>query len=352
MSIEMRLENNHAVQLLMAITRLFHDEDVQKHYKTVGLVEPSYVTQWLEQTKKRISPFLNQELKLLFVDAIQLSLELFYILIESGIKTPEELLQTLDQFSADEFRSRICDYFSLTQKEYADDALLAALYEARPQGESLEKLVPVLSRILTRPEDVLSHYQKAIREFYQIHFTEIKEQLYLDFKQNFPVYLLATKDRADEFQNALTLGNGLKMFKGARLVRCIPTRMLPSVYLISVPQRIIFFGVHTFSELEKKDKKQEIDQFFKLMADPTRIEILRALRLKKMYGKELAEKLHISPATVSHHLKELGACQLLQFESGERKRLYFSINYKRIKELLDHVHEDLIPEDGSGERYS
>ena len=46
---------------------------------------------------------------------------------------------------------------------------------------------------------------------------------------------------------------------------------------------------------------------YKALADETRLKILNALNEKEMYVELLAERLQLTPATVSFHLKKLSA---------------------------------------------
>ena len=50
---------------------------------------------------------------------------------------------------------------------------------------------------------------------------------------------------------------------------------------------------------------------FKLLADDTRLRILQALSEKEMYTELLADRLQLTPATVSFHMKKLSAAGLI-----------------------------------------
>lgn len=46
-------------------------------------------------------------------------------------------------------------------------------------------------------------------------------------------------------------------------------------------------------------------QLFKCLADKSRLQILKSLALEDMYVERLAERLNLTPATISFHLKKL-----------------------------------------------
>ena len=51
---------------------------------------------------------------------------------------------------------------------------------------------------------------------------------------------------------------------------------------------------------------------YKALADETRLKILNALNEKEMYVELLAERLQLTPATVSFHMKKLLAAGLVE----------------------------------------
>ncbi len=69
------------------------------------------------------------------------------------------------------------------------------------------------------------------------------------------------------------------------------------------------------------------------LSEKTKFEILLALREQPYYGGELAELLHLKPATVSHHMNELLKNDLVTVDPRQN-RLYYSIHSSRVREVL------------------
>ena len=61
------------------------------------------------------------------------------------------------------------------------------------------------------------------------------------------------------------------------------------------------------------------EMLFKALADETRLKILCALSEREAYAELLAERLRLSPATVSFHMKKLAAAWLVR----QRKEQYY-----------------------------
>ncbi|MBY9078695.1 winged helix-turn-helix transcriptional regulator [Paenibacillus sp. HN-1] len=83
--------------------------------------------------------------------------------------------------------------------------------------------------------------------------------------------------------------------------------------------------------------------FFKVLADPKRIAILRLLKERPWFGQELAEKLDISPPTVSYHmgfLQQIGAVSFVRTDN----RFYYSLNTSRliapVRQFIDGFEEE------------
>lgn len=68
---------------------------------------------------------------------------------------------------------------------------------------------------------------------------------------------------------------------------------------------------------------------FKLLADDTRLRILQALSEKEMYTELLADRLQLTPATVSFHMKKLSAAGLVD----ARREQYYTIYSLRSAEF-------------------
>ncbi len=65
--------------------------------------------------------------------------------------------------------------------------------------------------------------------------------------------------------------------------------------------------------------------YHKALADPTRIRILILLAGGELNGQTLAEKLTVTPATITHHAAKLREASLIN-ERRDKNTIYFSLN--------------------------
>jgi DNA-binding transcriptional ArsR family regulator/uncharacterized protein YktA (UPF0223 family) len=107
----------------------------------------------------------------------------------------------------------------------------------------------------------------------------------------------------------------------------------------------IFTGL-LFSELDKlENKSKRRDQMaqrqLKAISDPTRYKIIRQLSLRPHYVQELADRLKLTAATLSHHLDHLLQVRLVGVII-EGRRSYYNLNADELTELsktLKHMAE-------------
>ena len=76
---------------------------------------------------------------------------------------------------------------------------------------------------------------------------------------------------------------------------------------------------------------------FKAIADDTRLKILHTLNEKEMYVELLAQRLQLSPPTVSFHLKKLYAVGLVD----SRKEQYYTV-YSLRRQVFDKTLRELL----------
>lgn len=73
---------------------------------------------------------------------------------------------------------------------------------------------------------------------------------------------------------------------------------------------------------------------FKTLSDPLRREILTLIKKNyRMSAGEIAEALHISPQSLSYHLRLLKESDLL-IESKEKNFIYYELNASLFDELI------------------
>ena len=77
---------------------------------------------------------------------------------------------------------------------------------------------------------------------------------------------------------------------------------------------------------------------FKVLADSQRRDMLTMLKNGRLNAEEIAEKLQITPASLSYHLKLLKSADLIS-EYKEKNFVYYEINTTVLDELIIWVNQ-------------
>ena len=77
----------------------------------------------------------------------------------------------------------------------------------------------------------------------------------------------------------------------------------------------------------------KISETFKILSDDQRREIITMLRGGRMNAGEIAEKLNITPAALSYHLKLLKKADMV-IEYKEKNFIYYELNTSVFDEIM------------------
>ena len=93
----------------------------------------------------------------------------------------------------------------------------------------------------------------------------------------------------------------------------------------------------------KSEMVDHIARQLKVLADPSRIKIVKLLAKEALYGKQIAELLKLSTATIYHNLESLNSSGLLSLEKQKNIK-YFRTNKTAVRllsnRLVHHLLED------------
>jgi DNA-binding transcriptional ArsR family regulator len=93
---------------------------------------------------------------------------------------------------------------------------------------------------------------------------------------------------------------------------------------------------------------EELSLLFKALSDPARLRILGLLADRPLAGHELAERLSLTPPTISHHMRRLAAAGLVDVTPDAQSRIY-SLRMESIRALSQATDENTAVRDASQE---
>lgn len=162
-------------------------------------------------------------------------------------------------------------------------------------------------------------------------------------KDDVDLVLKALSDEAN-IKKVIDLSVGLK-FKTKLYCDLYPTIYAFNRFKmeLQIEENYSYIGIYflRLGELKEKNKfkEDELVSDLKALGDPTRLKIIRVLLKKEMYLKELAEKLNLTPATVSHHINTMLKSDLIFITIGDEdnRRVYYEVNRKKLESIGNSI---------------
>src|ERR671913_1836415 len=93
---------------------------------------------------------------------------------------------------------------------------------------------------------------------------------------------------------------------------------------------------------------EDVSLLFKALADPARLRILGVLAERPHAGHELADRLALTPPTISHHMRRLVAARLVNVVPDAQARIY-SLRTDAIREISGSVLPDEVSQPANDE---
>ena len=97
------------------------------------------------------------------------------------------------------------------------------------------------------------------------------------------------------------------------------------------------------NQMPEDEEIQKIAEFYKIMGDPTRLKLLKALDQSELCVSDLALIVAMSRSAVSHQLKALKSAKLVKSRK-EGKTVYYSLDDDHVHALIQLAFEHICGE--------
>lgn len=338
----MKIEIIPAFELLGALLNYARRSDEEEDW-----IESSReIIDWRVNVEKNISPFLSSDIEHIFQCRSPYTL-LVHAVVRYKLFRPEDLIAWLSEEHQAEVHDLMVDVFGLEHRnwEEVDRSELKAMLEQEDLGVHVpvEEEVALILFGLRSPRAFMQRLVLVLSDFYNRFVeNEIGEVIgKLENKRGDHQARLDKNPAA--FLNQITLDNYESIYEGESDVRIFLTYFANRfISLFSKKEPLILYGYDVDQLLTSPDVARQTDQFIKALADPKRAAILRLLKRRQWYGKELADHFSLSTATMSYHMEKLISSRLVRFEMGEKKRVLYSINRDGVKAMLESLQQDFL----------
>jgi len=297
---------------------------------------------WRSRVRAEMSLFERSDLELVF-STITTALYLFYLAVEGRFFAPDQIIGRLREMEDEQFVASFRELLHIEPtrepwltKEIIEEALENdRARQSVPFSQEAEQLVD----LLCAPADFRRKLAEVLDWFHQRFLVGELERIDRKIRKDISRYEPYIHEQPAESLDRLSGGNYETLLMGRSSVTIFPiylasferSMLLPgNAYIVCGTGRMERALVASAS---KEGLGERTEELLKTISDPNRLAILRLLRQKPRYGKELAGELSIGAPTASYHLDKLMRANLVRLELSHGRRFYYAVNPGGIEEL-------------------
>ena len=308
---------------------------------------------WRSRVRAQMSPFERSDLELVF-STITAAVYLFYLAIEGRCLAPDQIIGRLREIDDEQFVASFREllHIELTPEPWLTREIIEEALEndrAResvPFSQEAEQLV----ELLCAPTEFRRTLADVLDWFHQRFLVGELDRIDREIRKDISRYEPYILEQPAEALDRLSGGNFETLFVGRSSVTIFPiylasferSMLLPgNAYIVCGTGRMERALVASAS---KEGLRERTEELLKTISDPNRLAILRLLRQKPRYGKELAGELSIGAPTASYHLDKLMRANLVRLELSHGRRFYYAVNPGGVQELQHCLQEEFLDE--------
>lgn len=345
------LEYSPAMQLVIAA-----DSAGPRPAKPEYLARTGGENLWRKRATERVCAFEIADLDLLFAP-VSTSLFLTYLVILDEKHRISEFIDALARMTDADFSERFRRLFY--QDEQVAGWTKPAALEAALERDRARETIPFaeeaaqMSRLLAFPTVYRRKLVEVLTWFNERVFMESADAVGRDVTGWIEEYRATLASDPVPILNSLTKGNYETLLQPVPAIRVFPVvdGANGDMSLLLPGDAYLVFGVAWARErlersVDVREAERATDEMIEALADPKRVAMLRLLRLRPHYGREIADRLEISASTVSYHLDKLVTAGLAVVQLSSGRRFYYALHEEGFRELAERIVREFA---GSGE---
>ncbi|MGM0411451.1 MAG: ArsR/SmtB family transcription factor [Bacillota bacterium] len=332
---EINFELNMAVEFLAAVYRYVNEEKVKKY----NFEKNEELEEWIEEINNNISPFLENDLKI-----VKKANGIIWPLLKKSVKeqidTPEEFFRILKEMDPDRL---VAEYVNeMAHNIYEPGKKDNVDYIIKNYFNDKDK-ISFIKEIIKSPEELKDRLYIALNSFYRKFFKDNYEKTVDKLENKINEHQKMYEQNEDLFFNNM-LGyekdSEINNYDEINLIILWHGEIFN--FSFSMDNKLyLLYGFALEQRINEDIEARKGREFFKLLADKKRFEILKLLSKKDWSAKELAEYFGITTSTISYHLSRLHDLGIISFKEGEKNRVYYSLKKNELKNIFQ-VTMDLI----------
>jgi len=351
---EITIKTNPVYEMLVSLNRIADSDQMERNYfENAGYLPHPRMTEILSEIKNGLPMFYQQEIGFFFGKPV-CSL-LWELVVSEGIRDIHQVAVKFASLSETEALQHllydaidvICmEEGDLCKDEHTVEKILA-------DREAFEKRVrdcPGLSpaeqekalEILRYPADAKQRLVHLLERYATVFEPYVDELEALDRAEVDKSCEACTENTEDFITNYLKIG--MNILKPAKRIDLIPNAFSEIITYVLQPEKdhvVLIYGTFISKKRSREKRSEERKQFFKVLSEEKRVEMIKILANKPAIGSDLAKQVGLTGATASYHLTMLLGIGLVEYKRVGQK-LHYTLNKEMLKDLFEKAYEDLV----------
>jgi DNA-binding transcriptional ArsR family regulator len=352
--VDITISTNPVLEMLVSLNRIANSDQMESNYfENAGYSPHPRITEILQEITNNLSMFFLQEISFFFSKPV--CCQLWDLVISMGIREVSQLPPSFSELSEyDSLKYLISEVIDILCQQDGDtcqngqekESILAnrqAFEQRLADCQSLSETDKAKAlEIIRYPADAKQRLLRLLERYSQVFAPFVRELDELD-RAEAEKSSAASHANADDFiSNYLKIN--VNILTPAAHIELIPNafcEILTYIFQGEDDRLVLIYGTFISKKRLREKQSEERKQFFKVLSEEKRVEIIKSLALKPAIGSELAKQVGLTSATASYHLAMLLGIGLVDYERIGQK-LHYILNKDMLKDLFDKAYQDMI----------
>ncbi|GKX30422.1 hypothetical protein SH1V18_29020 [Vallitalea longa] len=341
---ESKIKYNIVADFMLSILRIVGEGDTHEYTDRFKL-NPDIVD-YVKNIKENMCPILGRDLKYFFKNFCKGVYAIIYYAIDEEINDIEKVLDNITNMTKEEFLNIFINKLDMEIPENVSDKELKKIIEEELKNDINDSdKVDIYMDYFRYPEQMKERLIFTLGQYYNQFFIKIEDKVkdFMDKKLQKHRQLL--KEDKDKFFDTIVMLIDKDIVNNQKVDFFICYFNEIGLGLRFCDDKDIYTIIYGYGLEQKFDdnmKKMEYKELIKLLNDDNRFEIMSLLGKRAWYSKELADKLGITTATMSYHIKKISTLGILDIETGKNKRLYYRLNKNKLIKIVNNMLFEII----------
>lgn len=306
--------------------------------------EDSFIRDLVDSTWKSLSSVMKSDLNLLFRDTVLVSHTMVSPSVLGTARNYRQFREKLALMNADEYIGLfILSASDLESFDGSQDEWIERIEEQFRQMETGDTIIESYRELKKYPEQTMERIRNFLDRFYFEFFEKAEGAIETFLKEQTARHRAILAEHPDRFLDEIVRVSFQDMegkdTEYRYYVGCL--NIGRQTYQKEGNRVFCHYNYRDSGNFDPSRLYSKALELFKTLSDETRLKMLRMMGGKSWYSSEMAESLGLNKATVSYHMKSFTRFGIADVRLGENKRIYFSLNKKKLKDFLDRFVEDL-----------